>query len=548
MNNQIHMFIDDLDEQDLMNIQSLLNKTHGGRFVEISGKKITIPPFDIVPPEDCDLPKKYPHCCEYHENLYKACSKWFSKFPNCCDHHKELSKKPSFVAKLYIKTPKKVLMQLAYTTCHIENHIELENWYENITNYFEYNFYSFGQPSIGQDRYVQYLKLELDRYIKKSTINLKVKYNKLKEFLSKYDGSEENSNLSVLPDQSQTDLNLLMSTFQKWINSIPDIKEFSEIKKELFGKIPLNLFLYETKYNPYLGITKSKIRTKQELVAILTEATKEISLQITGDYLNLGKNLSEFNKQQLIIINESHKIKQLKLLSDFSGEELEYIRIIKTWLKNEEIYFSSVKPLLIEKINNRMAISHNDKKTILLLSANPDSNTYLRLEDEMRKIKDEISASSDRDKINVIYEPGVSINAITKAMQTKPSIVHFSGHGAGVNGLLVLDERGEIGYFPTFSLNKLFKLYKSYVKCVVLNACYSAEQAKTISQNGIYVIGMNDSITDEAATNFATGFYQSFANGNSIKFSFQIGLINLSSLIEESNIPELWKDGKKIHV
>ena len=76
----------------------------------------------------------------------------------------------------------------------------------------------------------------------------------------------------------------------------------------------------------------------------------------------------------------------------------------------------------------------------------------------------------------------MQIPTITKAMQQyNPDIIHFSGHGDGVEGIIVEDINGDIVRFPTFGLNRLFKRFKEKVKCVVLNACYSKEQAEVIS-------------------------------------------------------------------
>ena len=43
---------------------------------------------------------------------------------------------------------------------------------------------------------------------------------------------------------------------------------------------------------------------------------------------------------------------------------------------------------------------------------------------------------------------------------------------------------------------------------VVLNACHSHEQAKAIVQEIDFVVGMADSIGDEAARVFAAAFYR----------------------------------------
>jgi hypothetical protein len=186
-------------------------------------------------------------------------------------------------------------------------------------------------------------------------------------------------------------------------------------------------------------------------------------------------------------------------------------------------------------------------RKILFLSANPKDQVNLRLGEELRKVKDGLEASTQRDKFDLVSEPAVRIATITKAMQKhKPEIVHFSGHGEGITGLVVENDAGQTVLFPNIGLDRLFKLFKKQVKCVVLNACYSKEQAGIISKHGIYVVGMNKDIADKAAIDFSVGFYQSIGEGNDYEFAYEIAMVNVSSNLRDADAPELWKDGEKI--
>lgn len=59
----------------------------------------------------------------------------------------------------------------------------------------------------------------------------------------------------------------------------------------------------------------------------------------------------------------------------------------------------------------------------------------------------------------------------------------------------------------------------------MLNGCYSAAQAKEIAKHIPYVIGMNQSINDAAAIEFAVGFYDALGNGESVEFAFESGKV-----------------------
>lgn len=208
---------------------------------------------------------------------------------------------------------------------------------------------------------------------------------------------------------------------------------------------------------------------------------------------------------------------------------------------------------IIERLpeeGNRVVGGTSSKiRKILFLSANPKGTGHLRLGEELRKIKDSLTASTERDQFALESEPAVQIPTITKAMQKQePEIVHFSGHGTGEEGIVVEDVSGNTVLFPTNGLDRLFKRFKGTVECVVLNACFSREQAKVISEHGIYVVGMNKAVGDKAAIDFAVGFYQSLGEGNDFEFAFDMALVNNSANLNDAGTPELWLNGNKLDI
>jgi hypothetical protein len=86
----------------------------------------------------------------------------------------------------------------------------------------------------------------------------------------------------------------------------------------------------------------------------------------------------------------------------------------------------------------------------------------------------------------------------------------------------------------TKSLTDLFGLFKEKVECVLLNACYSEVQAEAIHQHIDCVIGMERAITDKAAINFSTAFYDALGAGRNYKDAFEFGCNN----IDLNGIPE----------
>ncbi|MCY7282890.1 MAG: CHAT domain-containing protein, partial [Cyanobacteria bacterium CAN_BIN43] len=154
---------------------------------------------------------------------------------------------------------------------------------------------------------------------------------------------------------------------------------------------------------------------------------------------------------------------------------------------------------------------------ILVLAANPSDTAKLHLSREVREIQDGLALSAGRDQFEVISQWAVRPEDLRRALlKYKPSIVHFSGHGMGDQGLVFENDLGQSKFVSASTLAKLFKLCPS-VQCVLLNACYSEMQAVAIAQHIQYVIGMNKDIGDRAAIQFAVGFYDGIGDGRSVE-------------------------------
>jgi len=182
-----------------------------------------------------------------------------------------------------------------------------------------------------------------------------------------------------------------------------------------------------------------------------------------------------------------------------------------------------------------MSSSPRKKKTILFLAANPKNSTPLRLGEEAKEIAEGLQRSKKRDKFDLQQQWAVTPREMQRAvLDYKPEIVHFCGHGAGESGLALEDDMGQIKLVNAKALAALFEAFKEYVECVILNACYSEVQAEAIARHIPYVIGMNQAVGDQAAQEFAVGFYDTLAAGESIEFAYKLGCVSISM----AGIPE----------
>lgn len=201
------------------------------------------------------------------------------------------------------------------------------------------------------------------------------------------------------------------------------------------------------------------------------------------------------------------------------------------WKSSFELNAPSYFTLFVNALALTNKFSMSQEKTvkkILILSANPKDTNKLRLDEEVREIEAALERAKNRDKFNIVSKWAVRIDDLRRTLlDYKPNIVHFCGHGAGIEGLALEDNSGITQLVSREALANLFELFRGTVECVLLNACYSEVQAQAIYQHADYVIGMNQPIGDVAAIEFATGFYDALGAGESYDYAFRMGCASI---------------------
>ncbi|MEG4857326.1 CHAT domain-containing protein [Microcoleus sp. K1-B6] len=163
-------------------------------------------------------------------------------------------------------------------------------------------------------------------------------------------------------------------------------------------------------------------------------------------------------------------------------------------------------------------------KKILILAANPQGTSHLRLDKEVREIEDGLRRSHLGDRFQIEQRWASRPRDVQRSLlDVEPQIVHFCGHGQGQIGLVLEDQTGRVKLVSTEALSKLFELFADKIECVLLNACYSEVQADAISEHINYAIGMRQEILDDLAIAFAVGFYKGLAEGQLIDIAFESG-------------------------
>ncbi len=166
----------------------------------------------------------------------------------------------------------------------------------------------------------------------------------------------------------------------------------------------------------------------------------------------------------------------------------------------------------------------DDKVTrVLLLSANPKDTNQLRLNEEFREIREGLNLSTNRDLFDIKQGGATRAKDLRRLIFSfNPHIVHFSGHSS-TDGIFLESDSGRYNLVTGYALANLFSLFSDTVRCVILNACYSRDQAIEIVQQIPYVVGMSTRIRDDSAIQFTIGFYDAIGAGRGIEDAYKFG-------------------------
>lgn len=156
------------------------------------------------------------------------------------------------------------------------------------------------------------------------------------------------------------------------------------------------------------------------------------------------------------------------------------------------------------------------------LSARNDGRTpRLLLDEDVRLIGEKVRAAKHRDALEFDWRWAARTDDLLQALnETRPQVVHFSGHGGG-QGLVLVSADGQRPHpVDSAALGELFRVFRGDISVVVLSACFSLPQAEAIADAVGCAIGTRKEISDAAAITFNAAFYRAIAFGQSVQGAY----------------------------
>jgi CHAT domain-containing protein len=240
------------------------------------------------------------------------------------------------------------------------------------------------------------------------------------------------------------------------------------------------------------------------------------TLKLLKETIMASQAVSSHKKQELVeIINQigeeaTKAVPNTTLLRIVSDGLLAMLRTIADASLSSAA--ETVAPMLARLYKEQKKMSRTI--SVLFLAANPKDTPALRLDEEIRSIDVALRQAEFRDRFDIKQQWAVRVADLQGyLLRHKPDLVHFSGHGSASSQIILEDNSGNSQSVTPRALSQVFSVLKDNIRCVVLNACYSEQQAQAIAQHIDCVIGMSKAIGDVAAISFAAAFYQALGYG-----------------------------------
>lgn len=274
-------------------------------------------------------------------------------FPLCCEAHAEIVKLQVFNRDDFEQVPDWAAKKIIYTRQHIKNHIFVDDYYQEITDYIDYTIDSFGQtPNDSEPLYLGSYLSCISGTISDSKDIPENRKKKLLEYLRSFKAPKK---------KSQTDFNVLIGTYEKWFKIFPwEMSFFAQLKPQ-FEKLPI--IQSASPINKYSGKVTAKPHTKSSLIEMLLKTTDSILTQINSLVLYEKGLLTDPQKIGIELVCNERRLKIKQGYTNASPDEGQrYRNILKDWFADEKKFIDDITKYLPSPQQNNLPPATSDNK------------------------------------------------------------------------------------------------------------------------------------------------------------------------------------------
>lgn len=189
------------------------------------------------------------------------------------------------------------------------------------------------------------------------------------------------------------------------------------------------------------------------------------------------------------------------------------------------------------------------KLKIQFIAADTDPGRSINIPAEYQEILRAVNpGSAERHKL--LASPAARLDDVIKALESaRPNCVHFSAHGTQFSRIILFDKHDKPEPISHQTIGLLFHALRDKIRLVTLSYCYSKEEARKIAELIDCVIGIEKTITPEAANAYAASFYGRLADGKSVGRAHELALVEFAKfeLPPESQPILITREGVDAH-
>ncbi len=243
----------------------------------------------------------------------------------------------------------------------------------------------------------------------------------------------------------------------------------------------------------------------------------------------LGAALKREASDQAVKAKKVSQAEERRLADQRRADERRLTQARSEDRSHTESLIGSVEARLGEQIRDATRPPKKEQLRILYATANSGGD-LIRVDEEIRRVKAAVQASTHRDQVDIKHLPAATADdLIGGLMSFRPHVVHFSGHSDQTG--LVFDtgspEHGDGNDVPTDAFKAALESPDEPPRVVVLNSCESAAQLQPLLGKIAIAIGMSDTVGDIDAITFATRFYATLAEGQSVSAAHAAARANM---------------------
>lgn len=317
----------------------------GKQMFSLEGSVFTAP-YEI---QKLDYKKHNLESCEGCRKNYLVVlddiNKQHKTFPNCCDYHKKLINQKWFKTSEFELVPKMYADKLFNSWHHILQFIEEDNWEDEILNFLEHVFLSFGSfpKDYGEPLYFGSFKERLKKLLKSLKL-LPIRKQVILEYIENYGSSKKDKK------KEKSDLNVLLTIYDKWFKLFPfELNYFKDIKEKYAKHIPI---VESQEYNKYVGLTKITTISKSKLINHLIELTNKIIIETNAETIIARGLKINYDETKLDLVRQKRKQKlKVGYTNNSKNEDAKYRKILKEWLKDEIKFINEITPIFKSKVS-----------------------------------------------------------------------------------------------------------------------------------------------------------------------------------------------------